>query len=567
MGEIKQGNDGNWYERTPKGWVPASDSSVAPARSGPPSSGMARDALEGFLSPVAGLADQGKSILRALTGGAYPPAGRETSAELVDRISEATADDPTRSRVAGEGLGGAALSLPILILTGGASAPAVAASMAGGVGGALASDQARRSGAGPLGQFGAGLASDIVTGGLARGLMDAPSLFQTRVSPSGRAGRYVEPLGLGPEGADDAANAIRTAYQTGADEVRQAYDAYEAIPAAGRTSASAISQRAAEQLEDFKYSPEDIPSITKVVSSQIGDEVDIDEIRKIRRGAASAARNRNLTPTARQLAGDFVDESEAALMEIAKQSPDDAASAKALLAAIGRRKQLGQDFPQKSGLFRMIIDADNLTPEDAQNAFTKFIRSQDRDKEIAIALNAVKGDPAATRGLKKALVLGIMNSAEETAGSRVSSRLDMLDKAAGTMKKVLGEEGFRHFRKLLAEQASGNRNRGFIWRLMAGKNNPAKGIVAGSVLGGQMGGPEGAAVGAVVGSGADLLAQTLSPRAVREIAIESFYDPELYRRISRPVPKGADAQEWLSIMTNSLLKQGVISQSDIQGGE
>jgi hypothetical protein len=102
---------------------------------------------------------------------------------------------------------------------------------------------------------------------------------------------------------------------------------------------------------------------------------------------------------------------------------------------------------------------------------------------------------------------------------------------------------------------------------MAGKDNPAKGMAIGTLLGGQVAGAEGAAVGMAAGGAIDILAQRLSPRAVREIAIQSIYDPKLYRQITRPAPSGPKAAEWAATMVPSLVRQGVISKEDAAGAE
>ena len=539
---------------------------AAGMKKAPPSSGILRDFAEGvasapaavfdFMNKYAGAAENPMAPLRTNPPVLGPMAGR---------ISEADTENPTRSLVAGQGVGGAVMSMPMVAATGGLTVPVAVSSMAGGAGGALASDEAKRRGYGPFAQFGAGLVGDVVTGGLTRAAIAAPGVIYDAVAPSARAGRYVAPLELGTETAEDAATGIRNAFSQMKTGVDESYDAYRAIPSDGTTKAEKFHRLAASQAADNAFSPEEIPSVTKLVPKILDDEVSVQDIERIRRGVSNTLGNQNVTSNTRRLAGAFNDVADEALSEIADQSGTDSAAAKALREAISKRRAMGKAFPEDSGLYDLILSPKSLSADESQAAFTKLINSPTRKEEIRLAMQAVSGNDPAKRGLRKALALGIINSAEETATNKVSSALERATKAQDALREAFGDAGYEHFRKLLSEAATANRSRGWFWRAVAAKGNPIKGTVAGGVVGGWIGGGPGANVGMATGAAIDLLAQQLGPRAVREIAVQSLFDPDLYRQITRDAPKGVKAAEWTATMVGSLVRRGILTNEEASG--
>ena len=535
----------------------------------PPSSGVVRDFTEGVASVGGRLFDAFNAFPLAMAGG--PAQAYEAPSygyDATGTISEATDENPTRALVAGRGVGGAVASLPLVAMTGGVSGPVVAANLAGGAGGELAADQARRMGGGGLAQFGAGLAGDLTASGVVRGALALPNLISS-MTPTHRASGYVGNLGIGQETAEDAASAIRMQYGIDKEDVDKAYDIYRSIPSTGTTSPDPFIDLANAQKRDLRFSKSELPEVAKDVLRELdGQPIGVEDIEGIRRGASNVGANANLTANTRRLAGQFKDVSDDALMDIAAQSGADSAAATALSSAIAKRRALGKAFPEDSGLFEMIVDPKALSPDEAQAAFTKFINSTSRNQEIDLALSAVSGNKAARRGLNKALALGILNSTEESATNRVASQLDRADKAKEALTKAWGEEGYKHFRRMLSEQTTQNRSRAFVWRwLAAGKGSPTKGLVAGGALGQALGVPGGATVGMATGAAIDLLAQKLSPRTVREIAFHSLYDPELYRQVTRKIPRGANANEWLGVMTGSLVRRGIVTPEEAEAAE
>lgn len=560
--EIQQGNDGKWYRKIGEDRF---EETAAPAAA--PSSGMLRDFVEGAAVAGGRLVD---TLNPGRFGGQVSRSPGKMRNDLfegtADTISEATSENPTRARVSGEGLGGSAISLPIAIGTaGGATVPLVASTLAGGVGGALSSDQARRMGGGGLAQFGAGLAGDIATGGLVNAAFSIPRALSA-MTPTARAAEYVAPLGLGNETAEEAAMGVRSAFGETKEGVDKAYDAYRAIPSEGTTSSEPFLNLANSQKADMAFTPSEVPEVARRASKVLSEQVGVQDIERLRRGVSTTLGNQNVTTNTKRLAGQFNDVADDALQEIATQSGPDSAAAQALMTAIGKRRAMGKAFPEDSGLYDLIISPKSLSPEDAQQAFTKFVNSPDREKEIGLALDAVRSNPEAKRGLNKALVDGILNSAEETASGKVSSQLERLRKAEGVLRRVWGDDGFDHFRKLISEQATANRERGFIARYTLGINNPTKGMALGTMAGGYLGGGPGATAGMVAGGFLDWARQRLSDRAAREIAIHSLYDPDLYRQVTRPGPQGVKAADWTATMLGSLVRRGIISSEDAENG-
>lgn len=536
---------------------------AAALKGGPPSSGMLRDFAEGVASVPANVFD----FLNKYAGNVDNPIGEvrvnpPVAGPMAERISESTAADPTRARAAGSGVGGALMALPVVAATGGLTGPVAVSSLAGGAGGGLASDEARRRGYGPVGQFVAGMAGDLGTSLLTRGAIAAPGAIYNAVSPTRRAGQYVRDLNLGTETAEDAAVGVRTAFGSAKEDVDKAYDLYRQIPSEGTTSSEPFLNLANAQKAENVFTPSQLPEVARRATKVLGEEVGVQDIERLRRGVSNTLGNQNVTPNTRRLAGQFNDVADEALQEIAAQSGPDSAAAQALTAAIAKRRALGKAFPEDSGLYDLIIAPRNLTQEEAQQAFTKFVNSADREKEIGIALQAVSGNPEAKRGLNKALVEGILNSAEETASGKVSSQLERLRKAEGVLRKAWGDKGFEHFRRLISEQATANRERGFIARYTLGTNNPTRGMALGTIAGGYLGGGPGATAGMVAGGSMDMLAQHFGPRAVREIAIHSLYDPDLYRQVTRQAPSGVKASEWLATISGALVRRGILSTSD-----
>lgn len=568
-GKIKRGKSGKYFEETADGWV----ETAPPAAQDVQSSGMALDFAEGVATGAAGLPDLlaqlGWRTPMGRIAREYAPhlAGIESPPQLAgyaEPISDVTAEDPTRSFAFGRGVGGAASSLPIVAATGGLTAPVAATSLISGGVGELASDEVRRRGGGGLAQFAAGTAADFGTGALLRKGGNLIHQGFTYLTPSYRAGQYVGPLELGPETAEDAAAAIRATHASQTAGVDQAYDTYRSIPSQGTAPSDPIIDLAASQRAQTRYSPGDLPDVSKRVLEITPQQVGVGEVEDIRRGATSIAGNRNLSANERRLAGQYYDAVDDVLTNIASQSGTDSDAAWALKQAIAARRELGKAFPESSSLYKLIIDPENLSPEGAQQAFTSLVNSKNREKEVKLALDAVKGNPQALRGLRRAVVLAMFKATEESASNRVASTLDRIDAAGAVLKQVLGDKGFKHFRRLVSKQTTANRSRGFIWRMLAGKGNPAKGMLAGTIVGSAAGGGPGATAGSLAGGAADLLWQNVSPRAAREIAIESLFDGDLYRQITRGLPPGVKPEEWVATMIGSLTRRGIITAEDVR---
>lgn len=538
----------------------------AMANASPPSSGVLRDFAEGIATAGGNAFDffnkySGYSDSPAQEAIPHPP----VLGPLADQISEATAENPTRARAAGSGTGGALMSMPVIAATGGLTAPVAVSSLVGGAGGGLASDEARRRGYGPFGQFVAGFAGDLGTSLLTRGAIAAPGALYDAISPTRRAGQYVAPLALGEETADQAATGLKGAFAEGKEDVDKLWDAYRSVPTQARTSAQPFHDLAASQAVETGLKPSDLPEIASRVPKILGDDVGVEDVNRVLKTVASTQIDDAATDNAKRLAGQFRQTAEGALDEIEALSKSDEAAVSALRSARKASREFAQAFPDDSTLYKAFIS--KKAADEPQEAFVRLLNSPKRETEMGLVMKATAGNREAQRGVRRAVVQAVMGNSEEVAAQAPTAALRRLDKYEGAARAALGDDGFDHFRKLLAEQATANRERGFVWRWLAGRGNPAKGMAAGTVLGGQIAGSEGATLGMAAGGALDLLAQRLSPRAVREIAINSLYDRTLYRQVTRPAPEGVKAAEWAATMVGSLVRRGVITKAESEGQE
>ena len=535
-----------------------------------PSSGFVRDFAEGAATAGGRLVDAINSFPLAMgyTGGReYEPVSDVEN--FADRISNATAEDPTRARAAGAGVGGALMSLPVVAATGGLSVPLTVSTLAGGAGGGLASDEARRRGYGPVGQAVAGMAGDLGTSLLTRGAIAAPGAIYNALSPQRRAGEYVAPLALGTETADEAALGINDAFSVGKENVDKAWDAYRQVPTQATTSSEPFKRLAAAQAQEMDLNPAGLPPVARNIDV-LPENVGVADVQKVLSRTADTLVDPNAVGNTKRLASQFRDVAEQSLDEIEAASATDSAAVAALRKARSASKEFAKAFPDDSALFKAFIGRNAM--DEPQEAFVKLLNSPKREQEMSLVLNAVRGNVEAERGIRRAVVQTVIGNTEELAGAGPTAALRRLDKIEGAARQALGEDGFTHLRRLLSEGATANRNRPWsVWGAL-GRGNAGGGVTGatiGSSLGYAAGGPTtaaaGGAIGGAIGSAASEIAHRLSPRAVREIAFRSLYDPALYRQITKPIPSGVKPAEWAATFVGSLVRRGILTKAEAKG--
>jgi hypothetical protein len=386
-----------------------------------------RQRLEGFMQPLAGLADMVSRGRQFGTGpnesvGILPMLrGDKSFADRTAGISSAGEENPTQPYTMFRGAGRGAIGIGAMAATGGLSAPLAGASLAGGIAGS----EVETATGNPLLGAGVDLLTSLVTG-----------------NPSG-AYKFATKLKLGGGTAKDVVNVVDTNFTSALQSARSAF---ARVPdnVGGTVDATKMRDLAQRLVEN--NAPEDVPGIVRHMSKW-PDQI---SFQTLRRAIGSHANAMRAPGSKGGVAGKVAGELDDLLKQFEAQQTSGSA-AQALRAARDGWGAFRRLFPTKGSFAHAVLNPKTAIEKPA-DAIAYIFNAKNPQGQAKLLSKAVIGDAAAEQGLRRAYLQYLAQNADQKAFRGVVSRFDDTREVAQTL---FGPKATALLAKNLRKAASG----------------------------------------------------------------------------------------------------------------
>lgn len=488
----------------------------APAPEGYP---RVRQSVEGLVEPVAGLMDLIGSIVQ-------PGAPRGVHQAQADRISSASAENPTQPFTFWRGVGRGAVGIGTLAATGGLSVPLAGSAVAGGVAGSEV-ESATDS---PM----LGLATDFATS-LATG------------NPSA-ALRLAGKLRLGAGGADDAVNVATKNFEK---SITSARAAFSRIPTNVQGTANVARLRDLARTMVEINGRKNVPRYVKEIASMSGDDVVSMDFNMLRRTIDEHANILRKGGPKSGVAAKLSEEIDMVLKDF-EGIQSSATAAQALRSAREAWGQMRANFPNRGSVFHAVLNPKTAI-ENPQDALAYVFNAKNPVQEVQLLSNAVAGNARAESGLRRAYMQYLAQNPDQQSFGGVLKRFEDTREVA---QKLFGTRGTKALAATLTRAAKRGGEIGNHPLLFAATLANAAGAVA-------VRGVDKFSTAIVAGTGAYWMARQLGKQRAQNILLDAAFDPNLQRLLSARATR-AEAPEILRKITSIAVRNGTIIDGEQQ---